>query len=74
MGVDYNEGFEAGLRSATRTMHDQLAALHRENERLRETIGCYEAMKEGVGIRIAGIEAKIKRLQESLTRMMTVTY
>jgi len=41
MSVDFNEGFEAGLRSATRTMQDrirametQLTALQAENERL----------------------------------------
>jgi len=41
MSVDFNEGFEAGLRSATRQMQDrirametQLTALQAENERL----------------------------------------
>ena len=40
----------------------ELAQMYAEIGRLREDCECYEAMKEGVQVRIADLEAEINRL------------
>ena len=45
-----------------------IAKLYDEIERLRGKCECYEAMKEGVQIRIADLQAEIERLREELEK------
>ena len=57
---------EMKLTQRLRAMNDNLSAkcqrLEKENEKQAETIECYKAMKEGVQIRIAKLEACIAKL------------
>ena len=42
----------------------ELNQLYTKLTEMQNTINCYEAMKEGVAIRIAGLEDRIKSLKE----------
>ena len=54
--------------------HPGMIALCADNVRLKHDVGCYEAMKEGVSIRIANLEAKIGRLKGVMAEMEAQFY
>ncbi len=55
----YKSGYDDGMKKT--------ASLQTEVERLKNEVSCFLAMKDGVAIRIAGLEAEIERLRSWVT-------
>jgi len=58
--------------SGAESAADQIACLHSIVEGLREDVACYEAMKQGVSVRIADLEVEVKRLRAAVLSMRSL--
>ena len=54
----------ANTQNSLKFLREEVRRLSKENTDLHQQIGGYEAMKRGVAIRIAGLEYRIRCLQD----------